>query len=240
MFCQKCGTSMSDVATACPSCHAAVFAAAPGQTAASVKAAYGSALGALKTLAADPVGRLPAVYESLGEAKAKQVGLAFGLLSFACFLLGGYWLFPFKDGLFEFLGAKGVFKCLFFAVVPFLCTTVGLLAGRKVAGSRGGLGGDCLVSGAALLPASLAMLVDGLLGYENYASMLAISVFAACAGILMLQAGATRIAGMSERAATVVIPLVVMLAMWLGKLTAGSILSGGFGGGSSGFGGFGY
>lgn len=80
------------------------------------------------------------------------------------------------------------------------------------------------------------MLLDGLLGFENASAMLAVAVFAGTASTLMLFSGYTRIGGISERAATLLIPLVVMLALWLGKTLASSILDGGGFGGPSPFG----
>ena len=70
MFCHKCGTSMADVATACPSCHAPTAVAQAGAAKAAavadtMKAAWGSAFGAFQRFASDPVGRLPGTYEAL-------------------------------------------------------------------------------------------------------------------------------------------------------------------------------
>jgi hypothetical protein len=242
MFCQQCGTAMAALATACPSCNNQVRpAASAGQArrAETLASAWKAALGTLRSIAPDPVGRLQGAFAALGEAEALRVGLVLGALSCACMLLGGYWLLPFREELFDFLGFGGVVKALAFAALPFLTAVLGSLAGRKLGGAGGGLGGDCFVAGVALLPVALAMLLDGLLGYENAGAMLALAVFGGCAGTLLLFAGYTRIGGISERAATLLIPLVMMLALWLGKSLASSILGGGFGGGDFGGGGFG-
>ena len=241
MFCQQCGTAMGAVATACPSCNTHVRPSPAGGTPRSeaVKAAWGGALRTLRVIAPDPVGRLSQAFQSLGETEGLRVGLVFGALSCVCLLLGGYGLFPFHDELFDFLGFGGTLKALAFGALPFLTAVLGSLAARKLGGARGGIGGDCFVAGAAVLPISLALLIDGLLGFENASAMLAVSVFAGCASTLMLFAGDTRIGGISERAATLWIPLVVMLALWLAKTLADSILGGGFGGGDFDGGGFG-
>jgi hypothetical protein len=248
MFCQKCGTSLADTATACLACNSPILqagAAVPGAVAAGVKAAAGSAFSALKSFAGDPVGRLPAAYEALGDERARRVGLAYGVVSLVGFLLGGYLLLPFRDGLFDFLGFGGVLKCVLFGVVPFGVTALASFALRTVLGGRGGTGCDLFVAGAALLPVSLAMPIVGLLGYENYAAMAVVTVFAACTGVLMLFAGFSRISKLSERAATLSVPLVVVLVFWLAKVLAASVL-GGAGGGPEeypewpGLGGYGY
>jgi len=238
MFCAQCGSSVAEGASACGSCHApvAVLAgagagAATPSMAISVKSTFGSALGVLKGLAADPVGRLPASYEALGDAQARRIGLAYGAISLACFLLGGYLLLPFKEGLFDFLGFGGVLKCLLFGALPFACTALGSCAVRRALGGRGGgTGGDLFIAGVAVLPGSLAMLLSGLLGFENYTAITVISVFAGCTGTLILYCGFSRLSKLSERAATLAVPVVVVLALWLAKTVASSVLHGGFGG----------
>ena len=228
MFCQKCGTSMADTAAACPSCNVPVARAAGPAVADTVKAAYGSALSALKAFAGDPVGRLPDAYAALGDARALRVGLTYGVVSVLCFLLGGYLLLPFREGLFDFLGFGGVLKCLLFGVIPFGCTWLGSLAVRKVLGGQGATGGDAFVAGAALLPTSCAMVLGGLIGFENPGALGALSVLAGCTGVLMLFSGYSRIAGLTERATTLAVPLVVLLTLWLGQRIATSVLTGGF------------
>jgi len=227
MFCQQCGIAMADDAGACPTCNTPVLRAASSRAAAmagTVKAAYSNGLAALKGFAGDPVGRLPHVYESLGEQRALRIGITYGVVSVLCFLLGGYLLFPFKDGLFERLGFDGVLRGIVFAALPFGCAFVGGLATRKVFGGQGGTGGDCFVAGAALLPASFAIVLDGLLGLGHSGLATAISVFAGCTGVLMLFSGYSRVAKLSERAATLAVPIVVVLALWVGRGMASSVI----------------
>jgi hypothetical protein len=109
-----------------------------------MKATSRDALAALKLIALDPVGGLPAAFATGGEAKALRTGVAFGVVSLVCFLLGGYLLLPsfVRQDLFEFLGFGGVMKSLLFGIVPFACTAIGSLAVRKVLGGQGALGSD--------------------------------------------------------------------------------------------------
>jgi hypothetical protein len=242
MFCPQCGSSVAEGAMACGTCRApvavlatagagAASAGAAGSMAVSVKSAFGSAFGVLKGLMSDPVGRLASSYEAIGDAQARRIGLAYGAISLACFLLGGYLLMPFKDGLFDFLGFGGVMKCLLFGALPFASTALGSFAVRRALGGRGGgAGGDLFIAGVAVLPVSLAMLVSGALGFENYTAITVISVFAGCTGTLILYAGYSRLSKLSERAATIAVPVVVVLALWLGKTVAGSVMHGGLGG----------
>ena len=228
MFCQKCGSSMTDDAAACPSCSTPVYRAPTSRASAmagTVKAAYSNALAALKGFVGDPVGRLPQVYESLGEQRGLRIGITYGVVSVLCFLLGGYLLFPFRDGLFERLGVGGVLRGILFAAIPFGCAFVGSLATRKVFGGQGGgKGGDAFVAGAALLPASFAMVVNGLLGLGHTGLASAISVFAGCTGVLMLFSGYCRVTRLSERAATLAVPIVIVLTLWAGRSMASSMI----------------
>lgn len=244
MFCQKCGTSMVDAAVACPSCNTPVAkggtAATSAAVADTVKAAYGSGLAALKGFMGDPVGKLPATYDALGDDKARRIGITYGVVSMLCFLIGGYLLIPFRDGLLDNLGFGGVLKCLLFGVVPFGCLAVGGMATRKVFGGQGGTGGDLFIAGAALLPTSLAMLVNGMLGYSNAGMMGAVSIFAGCTAVLMLFSGYSRISKLSERATTLAIPIVVILTMWIGQSLGTSLLESAFLGNHSNLGGGGF
>ncbi len=232
MFCQKCGSAIADTATACPSCNTPIAptkpAAASAAVADTVKATSKDALAALKTLAGNPVGGLPPVYYALGDAKALRTGIAFGVVSLICFLLGGYLLLPpfVKEDLFEFLGFGGVMKSLLFGIVPFGCTAVGSLGVRKVLGGRGTLGSDCFIAGAALLPMSFCMLLSGILGFGNFEVIGILTVFAGCIGILMLFSGYTRISKLSERAGSFAVPIVVVLNAWLAKVISTSVLGG--------------
>jgi hypothetical protein len=243
MFCQKCGTPLGGAIAACPSCNTPIIAGTAGSAGAApladtVKATSRDALAAFKTFALNPVAGLPQAYQALGDAKALRAGVAFGVLSLACFLLGGYMLLPeiFKQDLFEFLGFGGVMKCLLFGVVPFLCTAAGGLAVRKALGGQGTLGSDAFIAGAAVLPASICILLSGMVGLGNFEIIGILSVFAGCTGVLTLFSGYTRIAKLSERAGTLAVPVVVILAVWLAKVIASSVMDGPGGGGDmSGF-----
>jgi len=235
MFCQRCGTAMLDTAVACLSCNAPIAssrsAPASAAVADTVKAAARDALAAFRTLAVNPVAGLSLAHGVLGPARALRTGVAFGLFSLACFLLGGYLLLPafMKEDLFEFLGFGGVLKCLLFGAVPFVCTAAGSAGLRKLFGGQSTLGDDLFIAGAALVPASVCMLVSGLLGLGNYKTIGALAVFAGCFGILMLFSGYTRISKLSERAASFGVPAVVLLSVWLAKVLSTSVLTGGGG-----------
>ena len=232
MFCQKCGIAVGEVAAACPSCSAPIhdLAGSPRSAAlaGTLKTASKEAIASLRSFAGDPVGGLAPACESLGEASARRVGVAFGIAATAGFLLGGYLALPefLRRDLFDFLGFGGVLKALGFAVMPFACAVLGGHGMRRILGGRGSTGGDLFIGGAAALPAAAAMILNGVLGLENSTLVLVVSVLAGCTSILMLFSGFTRISKLTDRAATVSVPAVVLLGMWLAKLLATSILQG--------------
>ena len=239
MFCQRCGTAIADSGLACPSCSAPAAQTVHAATIADkVKATSKDALGAFRSFAVNPVAGLQPAYAALGDAKALRTGVAFGVVSVVCFLLGGYLMLPpfMREDLFRFLGFGGVMKCLLFAVVPFVCTVAGSAAVRKMLSSQGTLGGDCFTSGAALLPVSFCMLLAGILSLGNLEAIAALSVFAGCVCILMLFSGYTRISKLTERAGSIAVPSVVILGTWLAKIISTSVLTGsGSSGMNSGF-----
>ena len=230
MFCQRCGTALADAGTACPSCLSPVPppAAPSAGLAAGWKAISRDALASLKVFAGNPVAGLPPAYDSLGERRALRTGIAFGVLSMSCFLLGGYWMLPpfLREDLFDFLGFGGVVKGLAFAGIPFVCTVAGSVGVRKVLGGQGTFAGDCFIAGAALLPISVCMLLAGILSLGNPKTILALVVFAGCIGILMLYSGYTRISKLTERAGSIAVPVVVLLSAWLAKVLSTSVLEG--------------
>ncbi|MBI5433530.1 MAG: hypothetical protein HZA52_11935 [Planctomycetes bacterium] len=241
MFCQLCGTANTDTATACASCSTPISTIQTGArtgagspaVADTVKATSKDAFAAFKTLAVDPVGALPRACESLGDAKALRSGVAFGIVSVLCFASAGPMLLGMRmSELYEFLGFAGVLKLALFAAIPFLGTALGGSGARRILAGRGGLGSDCFVAGAALLPASACMLGSGLLGFENVEVIGVLAVFAGCLGILMLYSGYTRVAKLSERAGSLAVPIVVLLTVWLAKIALSKVLSGSFGGDS--------
>lgn len=236
MFCQKCGASLGDTVAACINCNTPVLQAPAGAAssalAGTVKSTSKDAAAAFKSLAGNPVGGLQPAFEALGEAKAMRTGVAFGIFSLACFLLGGYLLLPrfLREDVFEFLEFQGVVKALMFAAVPFVGLAAGSLAVRKVFGGQGKLAGDCFIAGAALLPASVGMVLGGIVGLENYQMIAVLTVFALCIGVLMLFAGYTRISRLSDRAAAIGVPVVVTVTVWLAKVLGNSVMSGSAGG----------
>jgi hypothetical protein len=205
-----------DMATACANCATPIQPANPGAAVTDkVKAASKDSLQAFLKFATNPVAGLPVAYESLGAARALSVGISFGVVFSLCVLLGAYRLIP------EFVrppGVGGFFKLLVCACVPFVCLAGAGALARLAFRGKGGLSNDSFIAGASLLPFGCVMLLSTILGAGNLEVIGALAVFALCLTILMLFAGCTRITMMSERLATIAVPLMLMLSAWFTKI----------------------
>jgi len=222
MFCQKCGVQIPDNATTCSSCSASVAAPNPADVAAhKAKAVSKDAWQAFKLLASNPVGGLSVAFESLGQARALCVGIAFGAAFALCVSFGVYLLFT-EWG--RPPGFTGFIKILVYAVLPFVSLFGASVVGRKVCRGEGLLGHDCFIAGASLLPFGFIALLAGILGLGNIEVVVVFTLFAVCLTILMLFAGLTRICKTSERAATLAVPLMLIASAWLSKIIYAAVL----------------
>jgi zinc-ribbon domain len=223
MFCKQCGAQIEDTATACAKCAAPVGTAnAAAAVTDKVKAASKDSLQAFLKFATDPVAGLSVAYESLGTARALSVGISFGVVFALCVLVGAYRLIP--QG---FLppGAGTFFKLLVCAVVPFVSLAGTSALARLVFRGKGGLSNDSFIAGASLLPLGCVLLLSTILGPGNMEVIGALAVFALCLTILMLFAGCTRITTMSERLATIAVPLMILLSAWLTKIIYAAMIN---------------
>lgn len=164
--------------------------------------------------ASNPFGGLSVAFESLGQARALGIGIAFGAAFALCVLFGVYrvlleWGRP--------AGFTGFIKILVVAFVPFASLFGANLIGRKFCRGEGFLGRDSFIAGASLLPFGFVALLAGILGLGNIEVLFVFTLFAFCLTILMLFAGLTRICKTSERAAPIVVPLMLIASAWLSK-----------------------
>ena len=151
-----------------------------------------------------------------------SVGISFGVVFSLCVLIGEYRLIP------EFLrppGAGGFFKMLVCAIVPFASLGGACALARLIFRGKGGLSNDSFIAGASVLPLGCAMVLSSILGAGNIEVIGALTVFALCLTILMLFAGCTRITMMSERMATLAVPLMLMLSAWFTKIIYAAMIN---------------
>jgi hypothetical protein len=223
MFCKQCGAQIEHTAAACPKCGAAPETSNPAAGVADkMKAASKDSLHAFLKFATDPVAGLSGAYDSLGAARALSAGISFGAVVSLCILIGAYRLVP--EGV-RSPGAGGFFRLLVSSVVPFVTMALATALARLAFRGNGGLSNDSFIAGASLLPFGCVMLLAAIFGPENMGVISALAIFAFCLTVLMLFAGFTRITGMSERLATIAVPLVLMLSVWLTRIIYTSMIN---------------
>jgi hypothetical protein len=191
-----------------------------------VKGASTDAWQAFKQLVTNPVAGLSSAFEGLGEGRALGAGVVFGAVFALAMLFAAYRIMPMVRP----QGFSGFIKALLFAIVPFVTLGAATMAARSVFGGSGGLAHDAFVAGATLLPVALVMILGALLGYGNFNITYMLLIFALILSVLMLNAGLTRIAKISERAASIAVPLVVILSGWLCKVIYAALIQSAMGG----------
>jgi hypothetical protein len=109
-------------------------------------------------------------------------------------------------------------KSFVVGLVPFVslfATSAGI---SRLCQGRPGIGKDLFLAGAVLLPLGCATLLASFFGLANLEVVVFLGVAASCFSILLLFIGLTRISGISERAAMLAIPVMLMLTIWVCKV----------------------
>lgn len=231
MFCMSCGGALADGLRFCDACGSAVSRGANSvttplgeQLTTELKARSRDAWQGMKLFAASPVGGLPQSFAMFDDKRAIQVGIAFAVLyelalfvggilfkSKAQSLLGGW--FPIGE-----LTATQMFKLVVLGLVPFISLIVALGLARQIFRGNGRFAGDVYTAGAVLLPSGLLVLLAALLGAANAEVIILLSLFALTYSILMLYAGCSRIAGISEAGAAPAVPIILLASAWITKV----------------------
>jgi len=201
--------------------------AEPNQVALAAEKAVGAfknALAAFKILALNPVAGLTSAFESLGPGHAVGVGITYGLMFSLSLLLAFYR----EPGMFlgePPAGFSNFIKYLLLALVPFASLCVANVAARMIFCGKSSFSNDCFVAGAALLPWGVIVLLASVFRPTESYNLVAISiVFAICLSILMLFYGLTRVCKISEKAAALAEPCIIILAAFMWKVISQAML----------------
>jgi len=152
-------------------------------------------------LASDPVGGMLPAYASLEGRRAGGVGLGLALLGDVCFA-GGVALAREGAG----LAAE---QALLLGAIAFGGVAGVSAIARGLARRSGSWTGDVFLAGAGLLPLGVLGLASGL---PLPPALVAIAAaFAASYAVLMLYTGCTQIANLSEKAAALTVPTMVVV-----------------------------
>jgi hypothetical protein len=190
-------------------------------------AAARQAMGALKSLASDPVGAMGQSFQQLARTAALQVGTAFLVLFVLLAILAGIISVGSVAGVavISSESAKAFFQGLL-ALLVVLGAMIGVSAAfRTMTRAAVGLEADLFIVGASLLPIGFLLLLSAILNTESriVSSIVSIAaVFALVFTTLMLYSGLTRIVRLSDRMASLAVPTMFAaggaaswLVMWL-------------------------
>lgn len=182
---------------------------------------------AVKILATNPIGGLRTAFEALGPTRAMQVGIVFAILFDLSVVIFGHGMFSMVMSVFEAAnsgtpsapgigtGIMNIIRLIFVGVAPFGAAIGGFAVARLKYKSQGGIQSDIFITGASLVPPTLVILVAWLLLHvTNVELFLAVAVFAMTTTILILYSGFTTIQGISEAAASLLVPLVLVFELY--------------------------
>lgn len=218
VYCQFCGQQISFGAVACPHCGKEVHSSQlidKQAIAEKMKEAARDATTSLQSLALDPIGKLKASHDALPSNRILAAGIVLGVL-FSVLL--GISISIWNKNLGNFLDNISYFKVLFAAFVPFIGCTLSLSIIRMISKGKGEFSSDCYISGTALLPFGIAMLVSSLLGQGNLEITLILMVTAFCYTILILFTGLVEIFQLPKGISSLLISFILVASAWIDKV----------------------
>ena len=180
------------------------------------KVASRDAWGAFKLLAVNPVAGMPSAFERVGVSRALGVGIIFGVVSAVLISFAASSMF--EGVFFEKTTVKIFFNLFVISIVPFVSLTAATMMARAVCKGEGSLGHACFVVGASLLPVSILLFLARFIGLGNSEVIGVLALAAACHTLLMLFIGLTRILKISERGASIALPVLLIVAAWVSKI----------------------
>ena len=191
--------------------------AAAKEAAGAVAAAGQDALHAIELLVTDPVGRLGEACASLGDQRAMAAGIVFGAVFELCYLL---WPSTFLGlSLGEPTGVRRILVPVAAGALLFLGLALGSLVVRAIFGGAGSFRRDLFVAGVTLLPMAALIIFQKLLWEFPLACALAY-LFALSFTVLLLYSACTEMHKLSRRAASLAVPVILLVATLLAAMAA--------------------
>jgi hypothetical protein len=187
------------------------------------------ALGAVSSLALNPVGGLSSAYTALGPDRALGAGAALCIIFALMGAIGGAigserLMMTFGLGLMDSNGFT-IFLKTFISLLVLPAAMIGASFGsRKVLSGSGPLAADAFTVGAALTPFGVAALLSSFLGVGNYELSMLLMLFAVTYLVLMLFAGLTRLGGLTEKAAAPAVPVIFVISLYICKVVFSAML----------------
>lgn len=166
----------------------------------------------------NPVGGLLPSFAQLSPQRAATIGILFGIIFNACFVVGV------QTGWQDLLRHSSILAPILVGIVPFASLVIIGTIARSLIRRSGSVAGDFFLGGAALLPLGFLALASGIAEVLGGGTMLAIAVFVSCYTILILYSGYTQIANLSERIAAFLVPATLLVGGWLFYLAFSGML----------------
>jgi len=215
-FCAKCGT---DVQTG--------IVRRPGGD----RQQYDDLLNALKKLAANPIGNMREVFDSLEQQRTLILCGLFAVIYLICLFISSSRVIK----LINELGGEmpkihmsfDIFiRLIIIALTPLVAVAVCSLIYRSIAKTGGAFAGDLLIACLTFLPVGLCSLICSFIGISNIEVLVILNVCALCFMVVLMYAGFLKLSGLSERAAFLCVPFTWLLTLWLTSVVTRSILEG--------------
>lgn len=159
-----------------------------------------------KSFFADPIGGIYDAYIKVGDRKAKSVGIFFMIISFALLINLRYMSSPdslissFVTGSYAFIGLQ---------LVVFMT----LIITRLFLSGKGSLSSDIYISGIAIFPFLVMLLVGFIIGAQSYWGNYAYLSIGIVYTTLILFSGLTKIMAFSESKASIIIAVILFLML---------------------------
>jgi hypothetical protein len=194
-------------------------AASPAVSAAS--AALADARSALKHLFTNPALGLPEAWKELGPKRSLAAGLAMIVVALVLAVV-----LVKMDSDFALIRPYdlGGWLKLVIASAGSIAVYIAVLFGlQRATGGTPGVECGVFIVGAVSLLVDVLGLGFALLGMKNIEVLIALAVAVACIAIIQLFIGLTRLGGVKERAASLVIPLALIAMAWGTKIIFSAI-----------------
>lgn len=170
---------------------------------------FNNAIFAFKLFAINPVGGLLPAFASLDKSQAVAVGILFATFANFSFITGIYL------GWQDIFNELSTYKLMVIAAVPFFSIALISAIARGILRRRGSFAGDIFLAGASLQPLSFLFLLSSLAKILPSNTLLILSIFVSCYTILMLYSGCTQISNLSDKAAAIIVPVMLLVSGWL-------------------------
>ena len=217
----------------------------PFNSAARTRTASGSMSAAFRILLCNPANGVSQAYDTLGPAKAFQVGVIAAVVFDIAVFISAFLVLDKMIGLANLMAGSGspygypssyhspsmptipftvYLKLVVVAFTPLASIALALLCARKAGKGKGCWQGDVFVAGISLIPFAVVFLAAPILGPANIEAVGIMMLVALCLLVLTLFHGFKDLAGLSPGFATLAVPATLLLSSYLAKIMIAALV----------------